>query len=205
MAGGDVKGFHAALHANRAAYAARFRQRVTEVQQIVDHLRRMFKPVLVSAQGGIAGFGLSLLMAADLAIVADDAFFTLAYRNIGLSPDGCATYLLPRLVGERRAMELILLGERFGAARALEIGLVNRMVPRAELETETLRLATELANGPTRALAISKQLVRSAWDTTWTEQSHREAEAMGELAASNDHLEGVDAFIAKRPPVFSGH
>jgi 2-(1,2-epoxy-1,2-dihydrophenyl)acetyl-CoA isomerase len=204
MAGGDVKGFHAALAADRAAYAAAFEQRVIEVHQIVYSLRRMAKPVLVAAQGGVAGFGMSLLMAADFAIVADDAFFTLAYRNIGLSPDGCATYLLPRLIGERRAMELMLLGERFDAGRALDMGLVNRVVPRPKLEVEAGHLAAALAAGPTRALALGKRLIRSGWDASWDEQSHREAEAMALAAATDDHLEGVAAFVAKRPPVFSG-
>ena len=171
---------------------------------MIYQLRRMPKPVLVAAQGGVAGIGMSLLMAADLAIVSDDAFFTLAYRHIGLSADGCATYLLPRIVGERRALEIALLGNRFPAAEAKALGLVNWVVPRAELHAEALRIATDLANGPTLALGLAKRLIRNAWDASWDEQSHREAEAMAVAATTADHREGVAAFVEKRAPKFTG-
>ena len=204
MAGGDVKGFRAALLQDQPAYAAAFEQRIIEVHQILYQIRRMPKPVVVAAQGGVAGFGMSLLMAADLAVVSDDAFFTLAYRHVGLSGDGCATYLLPRIVGERRALEIALLGERFPAAEAKALGLVNRVVPRADLDEAARKLATDLAHGPTFALAQAKRLIRTSWDATWDEQSHREAEAMAASAATQDHREGVEAFVAKRAPKFVG-
>jgi 2-(1,2-epoxy-1,2-dihydrophenyl)acetyl-CoA isomerase len=204
MAGGDVKGFHAELQGNIDAHAAGFEMRVIDAHQFVYQIRRMPKPVLVAVQGGVAGIGMSVVMAADLVIAADDAFFTLAYRHIGLSPDGCASYLLPRIVGERRALEIALLGERFAAAQALAMGLVNRVVPRASLETEALRIATELANGPTHALAATKRLIRGSWDNSWDEQSHREAEAMASCVVTQDHREGVAAFVEKRLPRFVG-
>lgn len=204
MAGGDIKNFRTGLQEDPAAYAARFETRVIGVHQILYQLRRMAKPVVAAAQGGVAGFGMSLLMSADLAIVSDDAFFTLAYRHIGLSGDGCATYLLPRIVGERRALEIALLGERFPAAEAKALGLVNRVVPRAELDAAARRLANDLAHGPTLALAHAKRLIRESWDATWDEQSHREAEAMAASAATQDHREGVEAFLAKRAPKFVG-
>jgi 2-(1,2-epoxy-1,2-dihydrophenyl)acetyl-CoA isomerase len=204
MAGGDIKGFARNMQADPAAYAAAFEPRIVAVHQILYQLRRMPKPVVVAAQGGIAGIGMSVLMAADLAVVADDAFFTLAYRHIGLCGDGCATYLLPRIVGERRALEIALLGERFGAEEAKSLGLVNRVVPRAELDAEARRLATALAEGPTVALAHAKRLIRNSWDASWDEQSHREAEAMAACATTADHREGVAAFIEKRTPRFTG-
>ena len=204
MAGGDVKGFNAGIAEDQSAYAARFEPRIIAVHQMIYQIRRMPKPVLVAAQGGVAGIGMSLLMAADLAIVSDDAFFTLAYRHIGLSADGCATYLLPRIVGERRALEIALLGERFPAAAAKALGLANWVVPRAELHAEALRIATDLANGPTLALGLAKRLIRTSWDATWDEQSHREAEAMAIAATTQDHREGVRAFVEKRAPKFTG-
>ena len=204
MAGGDVKNFHAGMAEDQAAYAARFEPRIIAVHQFLYQLRRMPKPVLVAAQGGVAGIGMSLLMAADLAIVAEDAFFTLAYRHIGLSADGCATYLLPRIVGERKAMEIALLGNRFPAAEAKTLGLVNWVVPRAELDAEARRIATDLAHGPTLALGLAKRLIRTSWDASWDEQSHREAEAMAIAVTTQDHREGVAAFVEKRAPTFSG-
>ncbi len=204
MAGGDVKSFGAALAKNQAAYAALFEPRVIAIHQILYQIRRMPKPVVVAAQGGVAGFGMSLLMAADLAVVSDDAFFTLAYRHIGLPGDGCATYLLPRIVGERRALEIALLGERFPAAEAKVLGLVNRVVPRAGLDAAARRLASDLADGPTFALGAAKRLIRTSWDASWDEQSHREAEAMAACAATEDHREGVAAFVEKRAAKFSG-
>jgi 2-(1,2-epoxy-1,2-dihydrophenyl)acetyl-CoA isomerase len=204
MAGGDIKGFHKSLTEDRAGHVARLEMRVVKAHQTIYHLRRMAKPVLASVQGAAAGFGLSLILACDLAIAAEDSYFTLAYRHIGLSADGGATYFLPRLVGERRALEIALLGERFTAARAKEIGILNWVVPRAGLAQETASLARRLADGPTVALGRAKQLIRASLDNSWDEQSHREAEGLAAAAATEDHLEGVAAFVAKRKPVFKG-
>jgi 2-(1,2-epoxy-1,2-dihydrophenyl)acetyl-CoA isomerase len=164
----------------------------------------MQKPVLASVHGATAGIGIGLMLAADLAIASDEAFFTLAYRHIGLSADGGSTYFLPRVVGERRALELALLGDRFTAARALEIGIVNWVVPRAALADETAKLARRLADGPTVALGLAKTLIRSSFDNSWDEHSHREAESFARAVATEDHLEGVTAFVEKRKPHFSG-
>lgn len=204
MAGGDIKGFHKSLAEDRQGHLDRFEMRVIKAHQMIYQLRRMAKPVLAVVQGAAAGFGLSLILAADLAIASDDAFFTLAYRHIGLSADGGATYFLPRLVGERRALEIALLGERFTAARALEFGILNRVVPRAALADEAMALARQLADGPTVALGLAKRLIRSSLDNSWDEQSHREAEAFPLAAATEDHAEGVTAFVEKRKPVFKG-
>jgi len=204
MAGGDIKGFHKAITQDRAGHAARLEIDIVKAHQAIYHLRRMPKPVLASVQGAAAGFGLSVILACDLAIAADDAFFTLAYRHVGLSADGGATYFLPRVVGERRALEIALLGERFDAERALALGILNWVVPRASLAAETATLARKLADGPTVALGKAKQLIRSSFDNSWDEQSHREAEGIAAVAATEDHVEGVVAFVEKRPPVFRG-
>jgi 2-(1,2-epoxy-1,2-dihydrophenyl)acetyl-CoA isomerase len=204
MAGGDVKGFHKALSEDREGHLARLEMRVVKAHQTIYQLRRMAKPVLVSVQGAAAGFGLSMILAADLAIASDDAFFTLAYRHIGLSADGGATYFLPRIVGERRALEITLLGERFSAQKALDIGILNWVVPRAALAEETAKLARKLADGPTVALGQAKALIRGSLENSWDEQSHREAEGLAAVAVTEDHFEGVSAFVEKRKPVFKG-
>lgn len=204
MAGGDVKSFHQGLTENRAAHVAGMELRVVTVHQFLYQLRRMPKPVLASVQGAAAGIGLSVVLGCDLAVAADDAFFTLAYRHVGLSADGGSTYFLPRIVGERKALELALLGERFSAQRALEYGIVNWVVPRAQLAQETARIARALADGPTVALGVAKRLIRSSFDNSWDEHSHREAEGMAAVVATDDHLEGVTAFVEKRKPIFRG-
>jgi 2-(1,2-epoxy-1,2-dihydrophenyl)acetyl-CoA isomerase len=107
----------------------------------------MQKPVLASVQGAAAGFGLSPILNCDLAIASDDSFFTLAYRHIGLSADGGATYFLPRVVGERKALEIALLGERFTAQEATDDNILNWIVPRSQFVAETGKLARKLADG----------------------------------------------------------
>ena len=205
MAGGNIKEFNEALRSgDRTAYFRGFETRVVSAHQVIYHLRRMAKPVLVSVHGAVAGFGLSLVMAADLAIASDDALFTLAYRHIGLSADGGASYFLPRIVGERRALEIALLGERFDANKAREFGLLNWVVPRDELADATTKMARRLADGPTLALGRAKQLIRSSLDNSWDEQSHREAEAIAEMVRTEDHQEGLAAFLEKRQPQFRG-
>ncbi len=204
MAGGDIKGFHKALSENKAAHLAAFEMRVVKVHQSIYQIRRMNKPVVASVQGAAAGFGLSLILNCDLAIAADDAFFTLAYRHIGLSADGGATYFLPRIVGERKALEIALLGERFTAQEAKDNNILNWIVPKDQLAAETAKLARKLADGPTFALGVAKKLLRTSLDNSWDEHSHREAEGLAACAATDDHFEGLNAFLEKRKPAFKG-
>lgn len=204
MAGGDVKGFYERLKADQAAHAASLEWHVNHLHALIYSMRRMPKPTVVSVQGAAAGFGLSLMMAADLAIAADDAFFTLAYANIGFSADGGATYWLPRLVGTRKALEIAYLAERFDARKAQELGIVNFVVPRADLAEETDRLTRRLAKGPTFAYGEVKRLMHDSLQSDFDAQLHREAEAIARCAASADHLEGVSAFVEKRKPSFKG-
>lgn len=204
MAGGDIKWFHTLLDLPAAERRARFERVIEAVHDAVIRLRRMPKPVLASVHGAVAGFGLALMNACDLAIAAADAYFTLAYCHIGTSPDGGATYGLPRLVGAKRAMEIALLGDRFDAGRALELGLVNRVVVAADLAAETRKLAERLAAGPTAAYAKTKRLLNEAVNRPLAEQLLAEQDSFAASTLTDDFAEGVRAFVAKRKPRFSG-
>lgn len=200
MAGGDVRGFHREIgHIDQVAGDL-----IDSFHEAVEVVVRMPKPVVASLRGAVAGAGLSLALAADLAVAADDAVFTLAYANIGISPDGGSTWSLPRTVGRRRAMELAMLADRFDAAKALELGIVNRVVPADRLDAETVALAQRLAAGPTRAYASTKMLISGSFDRTLPGQLDLERERFVDGTATRDFREGVSAFVEKRKPEFKG-
>lgn len=181
------------------------------VKAIIDPLHAALRaldtlklPTLAAVQGPVAGAGFSLAMACDLCIAADDAVFTMAYSRIGASPDGSATYRLPRLVGERKALELALLAEPVGITEALALGLVNRVAPAADLASEALSLARRLAQGPTAAYARIKHLVGRSLGNDLSAQLDLEREAFLAGTRTADFREGAQAFLAKRPPQFEG-
>jgi len=200
MAGGDVAGFHRDL--DRIETVAG--ELIEVFHEAVKAVARMPKPVIASLHGPVAGAGLSLALNTDLAIAADNAVFTLAYAAIGTSPDGGSTFLLPRIVGMRRAMEIALLADRFDAAKALDLGLVNRVVPAADLAAETDGLAARLAAGPTRAYAATKTLIRASFETDLSTQLDSERTAFVASSATGDFAEGVVAFASKKKPEFRG-
>jgi len=200
VAGGDVAMFRSKLD-ELPALSLRLTR---ELHLGIMALRRMPKPVIASVHGAVAGAGVSIMAACDLAIAADNARFAAAYSTIGTSPDGGSTYFLSRCLGPRRALEFLLLSEPMDAARALAIGLVNRVVPSVELERETYALATRLAVGPTLAYAYTKRLVDEAADLGLEAQLEAEAQAFSHCAASADMREGVSAFVEKRRPTFRG-
>jgi 2-(1,2-epoxy-1,2-dihydrophenyl)acetyl-CoA isomerase len=204
MAGGDVKGLNHDIRNNRDAHLAQWEMRVVRTHQIIYQIRRMEKPVVAAVQGPCAGLGLGLAIAADVCIARDDALFVMAYRNIGLTADGGASYYLPRLLGERRALQMALFGESIKAPEAKEMGLVNWVVAEDEFDGFVDKAVKKLATGPTKALGRVKTLMRNSLQTTWDEASHRECESIRYAGETKDHSEGVLAFVEKRKPKFTG-
>jgi len=201
MAGGDLKWFDGLVRSRPPAEnRIQFEGFVHEVHALIISLRRMPKPVIAAVSGAAAGFGMSLMMACDLVIAADNAYFNLAYTLIGASPDGGSTFALPRIVGAKKAMEIALLGERFDAATAERLGLVNRVVPLASLDQETTQLAARLAAGPTAVYGRTKALLNGSLNASLESQLQREAEAFAQSAAEPDFAEGIRAFVEKRKP-----
>ena len=200
QAGGDIASFHREID-RIEAHAGRM---IDTYHVAVKTLVRMPKPVIGQLHGAVAGAGLSLAMNLDLAIAAEGTVFTLAYANLGTSPDGGSTFFLPRLVGRRRAMEIALLSDRFDAARALELGLVNRVVPADQLAAEAMTLATRLASGPTQAYARTKALIDQSFENDLPKQLEAERICFVASTGTADFKEGVAAFVGKRKPNFKG-
>lgn len=202
MAGGDVAWFKRALPDLEAGRVDELNPIFEHVHGIVQTLRDIPAPVVGVLHGAVAGFGVSLAAACDLSIAAEDTRFTLAYCHIGTSPDGGATYILPRVVGFKKAMELALLGDYFSAGEALEWGLVNRVVPADELESAAGEWLRRLSAGPRFAYRRTKALLYASLDETFTRQIRAEEEAFKQCAQTADFSEGVTAFVEKRRPRF---
>ncbi len=202
MAGGDIRGFKEVMHLPPAEKRAYFERFIHRVHPVIIAMRRLPLPIVARVHGAVAGIGMSLMLASDLAIAAEDAVFTLAYCHLGTTPDGGSTYFLPRHVGSKKAMEIALLGDRFDAATALHLGLINTVVPAAEIESRTAALAARLARGPRGAYAATKRLLNQSADAALETQLQAEAENFAACAATPDFAEGVAAFIGKRPAKF---
>jgi 2-(1,2-epoxy-1,2-dihydrophenyl)acetyl-CoA isomerase len=203
-AGGDIGMFAELIRLPAEERRKVLYQTVDALHPLLIRLRHMPKPVVVAVQGAAAGFGLSLVLAADLAVAAEDAVFTCGYIHLGTSPDGAMTALLPGIVGLKLASELTLLGERFDARRALALGLVNRLAAPDQLAATAKAWATQLAAGPTEAYARTKSLIQATVGDHFEAQLRREAENFAACAATDDFVEGVRAFLEKRRPSFTG-
>ena len=171
---------------------------------IVTTIRQMPKPVLTAVNGPAAGAGLSLALAGDLVVAAESAYFMLAFVGIGLVPDGGASLFVPSRVGFARAAEMAMLGERVSAAKAVDWGLINSAWPDAEFAAKAEALLTRLAAGPTRSYAGSKRELNHWMYDRMAAHLELEASIQGEMATSADFIEGVSAFLQKRPPEFGG-
>lgn len=200
MAGGDISAFQGPVGEVRT----RVPTIMEPLHEGLEILASLPQPVIASLQGAVAGAGMSIALSTDLAIAADNAIFTLAYSKLGTSPDGSSSWTLPRLVGLRKAMEIALLSDVYDAPEALRLGLVNRVVPAADLAAETEKLARRLADGPTFAFGQTKALLRNSLDNSLHDQLAAEAAGFGACIGTKDFAEGVGSFLAKRPPAFTG-
>lgn len=171
---------------------------------LMRRIQQLPLPIVTAVNGAAAGFGASIALAGDLIIAAESAYFLQAFRHIGLVPDSGAASLLVHAAGRARAMEMMLLGERIGAVRAMEWGLVNRVVPNAELHDTALALATTLAAGPTLSLGLTRRLGWEAMTRGFSDMLALERAFQEDAGNSMDHREGIEAFFEKRPVVFKG-
>ncbi|MBW3617046.1 MAG: enoyl-CoA hydratase/isomerase family protein [Proteobacteria bacterium] len=169
----------------------------------IEGLRNSPVPVIAAVNGPCAGIGMAFALACDLIVAGEGARFILAFRRIGLVPDGGLTWLLPRIVGKARALEMMLLGEDVPARTALDWGMVNRVVPETELMEASRALAGKLATGP-RSLGLMRTLMWEALDQPLDAQLESERRAQSEAGRTGDFLEGVTAFQQKRAPRFTG-
>lgn len=198
MAGGDL----ATLRADPVQGAADI---LGPMNEAVRLLGQIDAPVIAQVHGAVAGAGLALMLQADFVLAADDTRFNLAYINLGTNCDVGASWALPRQVGLRRALEIALLGDPFSAADALAWGLVNRVLPAAELAPAVTALAERLAAGPTRAYGAMRRLLRSAFDHDLGTQLDAETRAFLACAGTQDFRRGLDAFQARTPARFEGN
>jgi 2-(1,2-epoxy-1,2-dihydrophenyl)acetyl-CoA isomerase len=162
------------------------------------------KPMIAAVNGVAAGAGVSLALACDVRVASEESSYIMAFVKIGLVPDSGASWLLPRAVGMSGALAMSLTGDRVDAAEALRIGLVNRVVAAERTLAEAQELAQSIAEMPPVAVALTKRLLRDASTLTLPEALELEADVQDEAGATDDHLEGVLAFLQKRPPTFTG-
>jgi len=197
-AGGDVKTMV------KRHTAAEGRARVESLNRFVLRLFNFPKPTIAMVDGFAVGAGCNIALGCDIVLASDRARFGEVFAKIGLVPDGGGTWLLPRLVGLAKAKELVFTADIIDAAEALRIGLVNRVVPAPELEATTRALAARIAAGPPGTLALAKSLLNRGTTTELAAALELEAFAQGQAITSEDHAEGVRAFLEKRPPNFQG-
>ncbi len=171
---------------------------------ILLRIRDLKMPFVTAVNGPAAGVGMSFAMMGDIVVAGRSAYFLQAFRRIGLVPDGGSTYLLPRKIGWSRAVELSMLAERLPAEKALEWGLVNRVVDDGQVMETAMTIAKELAAGPTVSLSLIRKAYWQTFQNTYEEQLHLEAALQTEAGRSEDFAEGVAAFFEKRPAAFKG-
>jgi 2-(1,2-epoxy-1,2-dihydrophenyl)acetyl-CoA isomerase len=176
----------------------------TGFHPFLRRLRELPIPLVTAVNGAAAGIGMSFALMGDLVLCARSAYFLQAFRRIGLVPDGGSTWLLPRLVGKARAIELSMLGEKLSADKALEWGLVNRVFDDADLMPKANELARDLASGPTVALGLIRQLYWESPHNTYEQQLNLERQSQSKAGRSVDFKEGVRAFLEKRTAKFTG-
>jgi 2-(1,2-epoxy-1,2-dihydrophenyl)acetyl-CoA isomerase len=196
--GGDLR----AMNGKGKGADAYIRELTTYLHEAISHFVRMDAPVIAAVNGTAAGAGVGLVAMADLAVCAESAKFNLAYTTVGLTPDASTSFLLPRAIGAKRAMELFLLNRTIDANEAVSWGLVNRAVPEAQLLAEALKMGEQLAAGPAGALGQTKRLLTASLGPLES-QMVLESQTIAARAGSEEGQEGIAAFLEKRKPEFN--
>ena len=171
---------------------------------IITRIRSMEKPIIARLNGIAAGSGASIALACDIRVASEEAGLKQAFIGVGLVPDSGSSYFLSRMIGPGRAMELIMTGKTVPAKEAQALGLINKVVPAAELDNHTDELAQKLASGPTKAIGLSKRMINRVTSLDLQEAMEYEALNQDIAGKTSDHLEAVSAFLEKRQPKFSG-
>ena len=171
---------------------------------IITRIRSMEKPIIARLNGIAAGSGASIALACDIRVASEEAGLKQAFIGVGLVPDSGSSYFLTRMIGPGRALELIMTGKTVPAKEAETLGLINKVVPAAELDKYTNELAQKLATGPTKAIGLSKRMVNRVTSLELSEAMEYEALNQDIAGKTSDHLEAVSAFLEKRQPKFSG-
>ena len=205
-AGADVKDFADHLAQGDAAELSRHLRSLADTlhRDVIIPIRRLEKPVVAAVNGVAAGAGFSLALCCDLRVASASARFIMAYAGIGCTADGGSTYMLPRLVGAGKAMEIYMASQPIGAEYALELGLVNQVCPADNFDRHALETATRLAQGPTLAYGRVKALFDNSWAADLETQLAAETDAISNIAYTGDFQEGIKAFTQKRTPWFQG-
>lgn len=200
-AGGDLRDFSTQSPALLPGYL----ERVTHfLHRAITTFAHMSSPIVAAVHGSAAGAGFSIACACDFVVAAESAKFTMAYTKAALTPDGSATYFLPRIVGYRKALELAISNTVLSADEAQALGIVTRVVPDSDVIAAATAMATELAAGPTGAYGGVKRLLLASSSNSLEAQMAREAEWLSSMAKTKDAREGIAAFLAKRAPKFGG-
>ena len=197
-AGGDIK--EMASHGDDVG--VKIKELADRLHEAISTFSRMTAPLVIAVNGMAAGAGFSLSITGDIVIASEKASFMMAYTKAGLSPDGSSSYYLPRLIGIRRAQELMLTNRQLSAEDALEWGLVTEVVGEDELFERAMSVATMLAEGSARSNYVVKKLLLSSFNNSLETQMEIEGREISNCAGSNDGREGIAAFVAKRKPVF---
>ncbi len=172
---------------------------------VIQRIRNIEKPVIAAVNGVAAGAGANIALACDIVVASEVASFIQAFSKIGLIPDSAGTFFLPRLIGFQKASALMMLGDKVSAEQAEDLGMLYKVFPVDTFEDQVLKLASKVAQMPTKALGLTKRLLNQSMVNTLDQQLAMESDLQIEAAESNDYAEGVNAFIEKRKPVFKGN
>ncbi len=202
-AGGNLKAMKAEAEASGSA--GPFLKKLTvSVHGAMSTIARMEKPVIAAVNGAAGGFGFSLALACDLVLAAENAIFTMAYTKAGLAPDGGSSFFLPRIVGPKRAYDLMVNNEVLSPAEAKDLGIVNQIMPGDNFAEEARAYCARLSEGPTLAFGAAKRLIASSPESSLETQMEHERRAIAACGGTEDFKEGVAAFVEKRTPDFKG-